>query len=581
MKNKTEGGLGMNHQSIAAFIWQVADLLRGDYKQHEYGDIILPFTVLRRLDCVLEPTKDQVLATAKSTQNMSEGIRDRQLKKVSGMPFYNTSRYTMRLLRNDPGNIAENLAAYVQGFSKDALDVFEKFDFFNRIDSLAANDLLFQIVDKFCTVDLGPESVKDSEMGNIYENLLRRFSEMSNETAGEHFSPRDGVKLAVDLLIAGASSDLSQEGKVVKVYDPCAGTGGALSLFDKQVKDYYPNTTVRCYGQELNPATFATCKADMMMRGGEAENIAFGNTLTEPAFSDEQFGYQISNPPYGVDWKKSKGAVENEYKNGGGRFAAGLPRVSDGQLLFIEHMVSKMRPAGLGGGRIAVFMNGSPLFTGAAGSGESNIRRWLLEERDLVEAIVAMPNDFFYNTGIATYIWVLNNNKPAERRGKVQLINANGVFTKMRKSLGSKRNELSDEQIRGIVKEYEAFEESKTSKIFDVADFGYTTVTVERPLHDEDGEIETDRKGRPKPDSSLRDTENIPLKQDIDEYFEREVKPYAPDAWMDRKKDKVGYEIPFTRYFYEYTPLRPSAEVLDDIRSLEASIADSLAKVGL
>ncbi|PJM73711.1 restriction endonuclease subunit M [Bifidobacterium primatium] len=571
----------MNHQSIAAFIWQVADLLRGDYKQHEYGDIILPFTVLRRLDCVLEPTKAAVLAAAKSTEGMSENIREMQLKNAAGLPFYNTNEYTMSKLRADPGNIDDNLTAYVQGFSKDALDVFEKFDFFNRVDSLAANNLLFQIVDKFCTVDLGPEAVDDSEMGDIYENLLRRFSEMSNETAGEHFSPRDGIKLAVDLVIAGAADDLSQDGKVVKVYDPCAGTGGALSLFDKRVKEYYPNADVYCYGQELNPATFATCKADMMMRGGEARNIAFGNTLTEPAFGDEQFGYQISNPPYGVDWKKSKAAVENEYKNGGGRFAAGLPRVSDGQLLFIEHMVAKMRPKGLGGGRIAVFMNGSPLFTGAAGSGESNIRRWLLEERDLVEAIVSMPNDFFYNTGIATYIWVLNNNKPAERRGKVQLINANGVFTKMRKSLGSKRNELTAEQIRGIVKEYEAFEESKTCKIFNTEDFGYTTVTVERPLRDENGEIVTDRKGRPKPDTSLRDTENIPLTQDIDEYFEREVKPYAPDAWIDPKRSKVGYEIPFTRYFYEYTPLRASAEILDDIKALESSIAESLAKVGL
>ncbi|WP_034530350.1 type I restriction-modification system subunit M [Bifidobacterium stellenboschense] len=573
----------MNHQSIVAFIWSVADLLRGDYKQHEYGDIILPFTVLRRLDCVLAETKDQVLEADRLTAGMTDDLVDFQLKNASGFPFYNTSRYTMDKLRADPGNIAANLGDYVRGFSPDALDVFEKFDFFARIDSLDANNLLFQIVDKFCTVDLGPKAVSDVEMGNIYENLLRRFSEMSNETAGEHFSPRDGVELAVDLLIAGASADLSRGDKVVKVYDPCAGTGGALSIFKDRVNEYYPNADVYCYGQELNAATFATCKADMLLRGGEAGNIAFGNTLTEPAFAGEEFGYQISNPPYGVDWKKSKREVEDEYKNEGfkGRFGAGLPRVSDGQLLFIEHMVSKMRPAGLGGGRIAVFMNGSPLFTGAAGSGESNIRKWLLHDLDLVEAIVAMPNDFFYNTGIATYIWVLNNSKPAERRGKVQLINANGVFTKMRKSLGSKRNELNAEQIRAIVQEYTAFEETKTSKIFDVDDFGYTTVTVERPLRDEHGEIETDRKGRPKPDTSLRDTENIPLKQDIDEYFEREVKPYAPDAWMDRKKDKVGYEIPFTRYFYEYTPLRPSMTILDDIRSLEASIADSLAKVGL
>ncbi|KAB8293651.1 type I restriction-modification system subunit M [Bifidobacterium avesanii] len=573
----------MNHQSTVAFIWAVADLLRGDYKQHEYGDIILPFTVLRRLDCVLAGTKEQVLEADKMTAGMTPDIADFQLKTVAGLPFYNTSKYTMAKLRADPDNIAANLGDYVRGFSPDARDVFEKFDFFARIDSLDANNLLFQIVDKFCSVKLGPDEVSDIEMGSIYENLLRRFSEMSNETAGEHFSPRDGLELAVDLLIAGASSDLEQPGKVVNVYDPCAGTGGALSIFKDRVNEYYPNADVYCYGQELNAATFATCKADMLLRGGDAGHVAFGNTLTEPAFANVQFGYQISNPPYGVDWKKSKREVEAEYRNEGfkGRFGAGLPRVSDGQLLFIEHMVSKMRPVGLGGGRIAVFMNGSPLFTGAAGSGESDIRKWLLDDLDVVEAIVAMPNDFFYNTGIATYIWVMNNNKPAERKRKVQLINANGVFTKMRKSLGSKRNELSAEQIRAIVQEYTAFEETKTSKIFDVDDFGYTTVTVERPLRDEHGDVVTDRKGNPKPDASLRDTENIPLKQDIDEYFEREVKPYAPDAWMDRKKDKVGYEIPFTRYFYEYTPLRPSAAILDDIRSLEASIAESLAKVGL
>ena len=514
---------------------------------------------------------------------MTPDIADFQLKAASGFPFYNTSRYTMDRLVADAEHVESNLSDYVRGFSPDALDVFEKFDFFTRIESLHAKNLLFQIVKAFRDVDLGPDVVNDIEMGSIYENLLRRFSEMSNETAGEHFSPCDGLELAVDLLIAGASSDLSQDGKVVNVYDPCAGTGGALSMFKDRVNEYYPKADVYCYGQELNPATFATCKADILLRGGDARHIAFGNTLTEPAFPDVRFGCQISNPPYGVDWKKSKRSVEAEYRNEGynGRFGAGLPRVSDGQLLFIEHMVSKMRPAGLGGGRIAVFMNGSPLFTGAAGSGESDIRKWLLHDLDLVEAIVAMPNDFFYNTGIATYIWVLNNSKPKERQGKVQLINANGVFTKMRKSLGSKRNELSDEQIRAIVKEYEAFEESETSKIFDVDDFGYTTVTVERPLRDEHGKIVTDRSGNPEPDSSLRDTENIPLGIDIDEYFVREVQPYAPDAWMDLRKDKVGYEIPFTRYFYQYTPLRPSSTILDDIRSLEASIADSLTKVGL
>ena len=340
---------------------------------------------------------------------MTPDIADFQLKTASGFPFYNTSRYTMDRLVADAEHVESNLSDYVRGFSPDALDVFEKFDFFTRIESLHAKNLLFQIVKAFRDVDLGPDVVNDIEMGSIYENLLRRFSEMSNETAGEHFSPCDGLELAVDLLIAGASSDLSQDGKVVNVYDPCAGTGGALSMFKDRVNEYYPKDDVYCYGQELNPATFATCKADILLRGGDARHIAFGNTLTEPAFPDVRFGCQISNPPYGVDWKKSKRSVEAEYRNEGynGRFGAGLPRVSDGQLLFIEHMVSKMRPAGLGGGRIAVFMNGSPLFTGAAGSGESDIRKWLLHDLDLVEAIVAMPNDFFYNTGIATYIWVL------------------------------------------------------------------------------------------------------------------------------------------------------------------------------
>ncbi|NMM93115.1 type I restriction-modification system subunit M [Bifidobacterium oedipodis] len=575
----------MNQQRIVNFIWQVADLLRGDYKQHEYGDIILPFTVLRRLDCVLEPTKDVVLEAAEKsmTTNLVDSIRDQMLKRITGVGFYNTSQYTMGKLHNDPNNIAKNLENYILGFSQDARDVFEKFDFSNKIASLDESGQLFLIVEKFCTVNLGPNIIDDLQMGSIYEELIRRFSEMSNETAGEHFSPRDGLKLAVDLLIDGCEDDLNNPDKASTVYDPCAGTGGALSLFRDRVHEYSTEHRVICFGQELNPQTYATCKADTLLRGGDASHIAFGNTLTNDAFPDNTFAFQISNPPYGVDWKKSKKEVEEEYKTKGmqGRFGAGLPRISDGQLLFIEHMVSRMRAPGLGGGRIAVFMNGSPLFTGSAGSGESDIRRWLLEERDLVEAIVAMPNDFFYNTGIATYIWVLNNQKPEERKGKVQLINANGVFTKMRKSLGSKRNELSDEQIKAIVREYHAFEESETCKIFDTSEFGYTTITVERPQRDENGNVVRDRRGHPKADAKLRDTENVPLNEDIDEYFEREVKPYAPDAWLDRKKDKVGYEIPFTRYFYQYTPLRPSTEIAEDIKQLETSISQHLAELGL
>jgi len=372
----------------------------------------------------------------------------------------------------------------------------------------------------------------------------------------------------------------------VKVCDPCAGTGGAIAVFSDMVQELNPSAQVIGFGQEINEQSYAIAKSDTILKGGNAANIVLGDTLgpENERLAGETYGYQISNPPYGVKWEKSRASVKAEHDERGfsGRFGAGLPRISDGQLLFVQHMVSKMRSPEEGGGRIAVFLNGSPLFTGAAGSGESEIRRFLLE-RDMVEAIVAMPNDFFFNTGIATYIWVITNSKSEERRSKVQLINANDIFSKMRKSLGSKRKQFTDEQIEQIVALYEAFEDAdpKLSKVFENDDFGYTTVTVERPLLDEDGNKVTDRKGNPKPDSSLRDTENIPLDDDIQAYFEREVLPYAPNAWMDRKKDKIGYEIPFTRYFCEHTPLRPSSEILSEIKELESSIAELLQKVGL
>ena len=423
-------------------------------------------------------------------------------------------------------------------------------------------------------------------MGDIYEELIRKFSEVSNETAGEHFSPRDGLALAARLAIAGTEDDLAKPNRIVKVCDPCAGTGGAIAVFSDIVQELNPSAQVIGFGQEINEQSYAIAKSDTILKGGNAANIVLGDTLgpENERLAGETYGYQISNPPYGVKWEKSKASVKAEHDEKGfsGRFGAGLPRISDGQLLFVQHMVSKMRSPEEGGGRIAVFLNGSPLFTGAAESGESEIRRYLLEH-DMVEAIVAMPNDFFFNTGIATYIWVITNNKSTERKGKVQLINANNIFSKMRKSLGSKRKQFTDEQIEQIVEIYDAFEDAdpKLSKVFKNDDFGYTTVTVERPLMNEDGNKVTDKKGNPKPDSSLRDIENIPLGEDVEAYFEREVLPYAPDAWMDRKKDKIGYEIPFTRYFYEYTPLRPSKEILTEIRELESSIAEQLQKVGL
>lgn len=587
----------MNHSAISGFIWGTADLLRSSYKQHEYGDIILPFTVMRRLDIVLAPTKDAVLreaqkeipAALKQMKSFDEGeVRDKNLKKAAKQDFYNTSAFTMDDLAKDADNIKENMVAYINGFSPEIVDIMENFDIYNAINDLDKKGLLFQVTERFCKpdVDLSPESVSSADMGDIYEELIRKFSEVSNETAGEHFSPRDGLALAARLAIAGTEDDLSKPNRIVKVCDPCAGTGGAIAVFSDLVSELNPTAQVIGFGQEINEQSYAIAKSDTILKGGNAANIVLGDTLgpQDPRLAGETYGYQISNPPYGVKWEKSKASVKDEHDKEGfsGRFGAGLPRISDGQLLFVQHMASKMRSPEEGGGRIAVFLNGSPLFTGAAESGESEIRRYLLEH-DMVEAIAAMPNDFFFNTGIATYIWVITNNKSSKRKGKVQLINANGIFSKMRKSLGSKRKQFTDEQIEEIVGLYDAFEEAdpKLSKVFANDDFGYTTVTVERPLLDEAGKPVTDRKGHPKPDSSLRDTENIPLGENIDSYFEREVLPYAPDAWMNRKKDKIGYEIPFTRYFYEYTPLRSSSEILAEIRELEASIADQLRKAGL
>lgn len=587
----------MNHSAISSFIWGTADLLRSSYKQHEYGDIILPFTVMRRLDIVLAPTKDAVLkeaqkeipAALKQMKSFDEGeVRDKNLKKAAKQDFYNTSAFTMDDLAKDADNIKENMVAYINGFSPEIVDIMENFNIYSVISDLDKKGLLFQVTERFCKpdVDLSPESVNAADMGDIYEELIRKFSEVSNETAGEHFSPRDGLALAARLAIAGTEDDISKPNRIVKVCDPCAGTGGAIAVFSDLVSELNPTAQIIGFGQEINEQSYAIAKSDTILKGGNAANIVLGDTLgpENERLARETFGYQISNPPYGVNWKKSRASVETEHNKLGfsGRFGAGLPRISDGQLLFVQHMVSKMRAPEEGGGRIAVFLNGSPLFTGTAESGESEIRRHLLEH-DMVEAIVAMPNDFFFNTGIATYIWVITNNKSNKRKGKVQLINANSIFSKMRKSLGSKRKQFTDEQIEEIVGLYDAFEEAdpKLSKVFANNDFGYTTVTVERPLLNEEGEPITDRNGNPKPDSSLRDTENIPLGENIDAYFEREVLPYAPDAWMDRKKNKVGYEIPFTRYFYEYTPLRPSSEILAEIKELETSITEQLQKAGL
>lgn len=588
----------MNYNEISSFIWGTADLLRNTYKQHEYGGIILPFTVMRRLDIVLKPTKAAVLKANEST--LPAAIKETQLMKAAGsVGFYNTSRYTMESLLDEADDIKDNLISYVTSFSSDMADVFEKFKIFDVIKTLADNDLLYLVVERFCKpeVDLSPESVDNAAMGDIYEELIRKFSEVSNETAGEHFSPRDGLALAAELLIAGAKEDLTKPNGIVKVCDPCAGTGGALSVFEEKVRalndELDQDVTVVTYAQEINDESYAICKSDTVLKGGNAVNVHKGDTLADDLMVGETFGYQISNPPYGVKWEKSKKAVvkEHEEKGFAGRFGAGLPRINDGQLLFVQHMVAKMRPKSEGGGRIAVFLNGSPMFTGAAGSGESEIRKHLLEN-DLVEAIIAMPNDFFFNTGISTYIWVLSNNKTPQRQGKVQLINANGIYMKMPRSLGSKRVKFSDSQIQDIMNLYSQFDsaDESVSKVFANEDFGYIQVDVMRPLVDSaTGKVVVDKKGRPKADKSLKDTECIPLRENPEDYLDREVRPFAPGAWIESRKDKatkqmvlgtVGYEIQFSRYFFTFEEMRPSSEILADLHRIELEISSLFDEIG-
>lgn len=588
----------MNYNEISSFIWGTADLLRNTYKQHEYGGIILPFTVMRRLDTVLKPTKAAVLKANEST--LPTAIKETQLMKAAGsVGFYNTSRYTMESLLDEADDIKDNLISYVTSFSADMADVFEKFKIFDVIKTLADNDLLYLVVERFCEpeVDLSPESVDNAAMGDIYEELIRKFSEVSNETAGEHFSPRDGLALAAELLIAGAKEDLTKPNGIVKVCDPCAGTGGALSVFEEKVRalnnELDQDVTVVTYAQEINDESYAICKSDTVLKGGNAVNVHKGDTLADDLMAGETFGYQISNPPYGVKWEKSKKAVvkEHEEKGFAGRFGAGLPRINDGQLLFVQHMVAKMRPKSEGGGRIAVFLNGSPMFTGAAGSGESEIRKYLLEN-DLVEAIIAMPNDFFFNTGISTYIWVLSNNKIPQRQGKVQLINANDIYMKMPRSLGSKRVKFSDSQIQDIMNLYSQFDsaDESVSKVFANEDFGYIQVDVMRPLVDSaTGKVVVDKKGRPKADKSLKDTECIPLRENPEDYLDREVRPFAPGAWIESRKDKatkqmvlgtVGYEIQFSRYFFKFEEMRPSSEILADLHRIELEISTLFDEIG-
>jgi type I restriction enzyme M protein len=671
---------------ITSFIWGVADLIRDTFKRGKYQDVILPLTVLRRLDCVLEPSKQDVLDRYNQLKGRLDNL-DPQLRRASGHAFYNTSPFTFATMLQDSANIAANLRAWINGFSENMREVLEKFDFDNTIAKLDQAGLLFLVLERFKSIDLHPNVIDNFTMGSIFEELIRKFNEALNENPGEHFTPRDVIQLMVALMVAPDRDALAGTGIVRTVYDPCCGSGGMLTIARKKIRSFSQDADIHLYGQEVNPETYAVCKSDLFLTtqtGRDAENISFGSTLSKDAHASSSFDYLITNPPYGKDWKMDQQAIKAEHGHGfAARFGAGLPRISDGQLLFLQHMVAHMKPAEQGGSRVAIIMNGSPLFTGDAGSGESEIRRWLMEE-DMVEAIIALPEQLFYNTGIATYVWLVSNRKSPERCGKVQLINASGegFWKSMRRSLGDKRREVSGEQAERILDIHRAFEETEHSKIFATTDFGFRKIRVDRPLRlsfqvteerierlqqerafqalatskkkdpatraaeeaagrelqtkvlemvtgmpekvfdsrsdfnealkkavkgsglkvaapvkkailsalserDETAAVCRDRDGDPEPDPELRDYEKIPLGESIKDYFEREVTPHVPDAWIDAlytddkdgKIGKVGYEINFNRYFYVYTPPRPLEVIEAEIRELEAEIIELLREV--
>lgn len=550
---------------ISSFIWSVCDdLLRGQFKGHEYGDVILPFVVLRRLDCVLEPSKDKVIELHEKYSKKVDDPTPMILNEI-GLSFFNHSKYDLSRLRQDHKNISLNFVNYLNGFSQNVREIIENFQLDKPIEKLNKEGKLYKVVETFSSIDLHPNVVDNHTMGLIFEELLRRFSEMSNETSGEHYTPRDIVHLLVSLIFTEGKEDLQGEGKVRSIYDCCSGSGGIITIGKKWILEKInPNIEINLFGQELNPQTYSICKSDLLISGENPNNIRIGSTLSNDQFPGMKFDYLLSNPPYGVSWKSEQDFVENESQNTNGRFFVGTPRVSDGSLLFLQHMISKMEPKG---SRVGVIFNGSPLFTGDSGSGESNIRKWIIEN-DWLECVVQLPDQLFFNTGITTYIWIVSNNKKKKRKGKVQLIDGSSFFKPMKKSLGNKRKFITDEMVEQLTKEYEDFKETEYSKIFPNQFFGYTKVVIEQPLV-KDGKVEKDKTGKPKPDGSLRDTERIPLGTDIDEYFKKEVKPHLPNSWMDRTKDSVGYEINFTKYFYKYTPLRSLKDITKELLELE------------
>jgi type I restriction enzyme M protein len=580
MSNDKISDVGINIAEKATVIWNVADMLRGPFKPHEYGLVILPMTVVKRFhDCLL-PTHDNVLAQYEKVKHLA--VIDGFLTRASGYQFYNTSKFTFETLLADPDNIETNFRDYLAGFSANAQDVLSKFDFDNIIKRMVESNTLYLIIKEFNSEKgyLGADKISAVDCGYIFEDLVRRFSESFGEEAGAHFTSRDIIYLMTDLLLADANLDTGG----MTVYDMTMGTSQMLSCMEERIHDLNSDIEVTCFGQEFNPSTYAIAKADMMIRGGDPDNMRFGDTLSDDQFEGFTFDYCISNPPFGIDWKREQKKVEEEAARGEqGRFAPGLPKISDGQQLFVLNGLSKLAP----NGKMAIIQNGSPLFSGDAGSGPSEIRRYILEN-DWLDCIVQLSTDMFMNTGISTYIWICSKNKPTYREGKVQLIDASHCYEARRKSIGTKRNDITDQCRELIVKAYGSFENCAVygdksgvyceSKIFETVEFGYNKIVVERPLRDENGEIVL-KKGKVVADVSLRDTENVPLVQDIDRYFEREVLPYAEDAWIDKKKTKVGYEIPMTRYFYEYQAPEKVEDIVARIHVLEADISASLEKL--
>lgn len=574
----------VNIQEKANLIWAIADKLVGTYKPHEYGDVILPMCVIKRFSDTLAATRDAVLQTDEMLSQRGVQLKDGFLQSASGYQFYNTSKFTFEGLLADADNIAANFRNYLQHFSPNVIDVIEKFDFEKEITKLDNNGILYNVIQEFCSKKayMGADEISAVDMGYIFEELVRKFSESYDEQAGAHFTARDIIYLMAEILVAPDREKLEKDGITATMYDMAMGTSQMLDCLSEKLYEIDPDAALTEFGQELNEKTFAIAKANVLIKGGDADNMKHGNTLSDDKFKDFTFDYIISNPPFGIEWKNEKAKVEEEHKQGAaGRFEAGLPAIGDSQQLFMLNGIAKLKDTG----RMAIIQNGSPLFKGDAGSGESNIRGYLIEN-DWLEAIIQIPNDMFYNTGIATYIWIVTKNKSSERTGKVQLVDASKCSVKRRKPIGDKRNEFTDECISLISKAYKAFEDgtwnegelSVEVKIKDRYDFKYTKVTVEQPLLDEDGK-QILKKGKPQPDSSKRDTESIPWAENIEEYMQKNVFPYAPYAWIDEKKSKIGYEIPFTREFYKYVPLRHSDEIFAHLKELEQQESALMDKI--